>query len=74
MGIGYQSAASDDGWSVYADLGLMFGKYDAHARTSMIGLHTVTATDVDMELNTLRGSLFKWSYVPVGSVGIKYRY
>lgn len=74
LGLGYQSAASDDGWSVYADLGLMFGKYDAHARTSMVGLHTVTLADVDAELNTLRGSLFKWSYVPVGAVGIKYRY
>lgn len=74
LGLGYQSAASDEGWSVYADLGLMFGKYDAHARTSMVGLHTVTAADVDTELNTMRGSLFKWSYVPVGAVGIKYRY
>jgi hypothetical protein len=74
LGLGYQSAASDNGWSVYADLGLMFGKYDAYAKTSMIGLNTVTTADVDAELNTLRGSLFKWSYVPVGSVGIKYRY
>ncbi len=74
LGLGYQSAASDDGWSVYADLGLMFGKYDAHARTSMVGLHAVTLADVDAELNTLRGSLFKRSYVPVGAVGIKYRY
>ena len=74
LGLGYQSAASDNGWSVYADLGLMFGKYDAHARTSMIGMHKVTLADVDAELNTLRGSLFKWSYIPVGSVGIKYRY
>lgn len=74
LGLGYQSAASDDGWSVYADLGLMFGKYDAHARTSIVGLHKVTLADVDAELNTLRGSLFKWSYVPVGAVGIKYRY
>jgi hypothetical protein len=74
IGLGYQSAASDDGWSIYADVGLMFGKYDAHARTSMIGLHSVTTADVDAELNTLRGNLFKWSYVPVGAVGIKYRY
>lgn len=74
LGLGYQSAGSDNGWSVYADLGLMFGKYDAHARTSMVGLHTVTSADVDAELNTLRGGLFKWSYVPVGAVGIKYRY
>lgn len=74
LGLGYQSAASDNGWSVYADLGLMFGKYDAYARTSMVGMHAVTAADVDAELNTLRGSLFKWSYVPVGAVGIKYRY
>ncbi len=72
--VGYQSAASDNGWSVYADLGLMFGKYDAYARTSMVGLHAVTASDVDAELNNLRTSLFKWSYVPVGAVGIKYRY
>jgi hypothetical protein len=74
FGLGYQSTASENGWSVYADLGLMFGKYDAHARTSMVGLNTVTLADVDAELNTLRGSLFKWSYVPVGAVGIKYRY
>ena len=74
LGLGYQSATSDNGWSVYADLGLMFGKYDAYARTSMIGMHKVTLADVDAELNTLRGSLFKWSYIPVGSVGIKYRY
>ncbi len=74
LGLGYQSAASDNGWSVYADLGLMFGKYDAYARTSMVGLHAVTASDVDAELNNLRTSLFKWSYVPVGAVGIKYRY
>lgn len=74
LGLGYQSGASDNGWSLYADLGLMFGKYDAHARTSMVGLHTVTSADVDAELNILRGSLFKWSYVPVGAVGIKYRY
>lgn len=74
LGLGYQSAVSDNGWSLYADLGLMFGKFDAHARTSMVGLHTVTAADVDAELNTLRSSLFKLSYVPVGAVGIKYRY
>lgn len=74
LGLGYQSAASDNGWSLYADLGLMFGKYDAHARTSMIGFNAVTTADVDTELNSLRGSLFKWSYVPVGAVGIKYRY
>ncbi len=74
LGLGYQSAASDNGWSVYADLGLMFGKYDAYARTSMIGMHKVTLADVDAELNILRTSLFKWSYVPVGAVGIKYRY
>ena len=74
LGLGYQSATSDNGWSVYADVGLMFGKYDAHARTSMTGLNKVTTTDIDTELNTLRGNLFKWSYVPVGAVGIKYRY
>lgn len=74
LGLGYQSAVSDKGWSAYADLGVMFGKYDAFARTSMVGMHAVTAADVDAELNTLRGSLFKWSYVPVGAVGIKYKY
>jgi hypothetical protein len=74
LGLGYQSAASDNGWSVYADLGFMFGKYDAYARTTMVGLHTLTSADVDAELNTLRSSLFKRSYIPVGAVGIKYRY
>lgn len=74
LGIGYLSAAADNGWSMYADLGLMFGKYDAHARTSMIGLHSVTSADVAAELNTLRDGLFKRSYVPVGAVGVKYRY
>jgi hypothetical protein len=74
LGLGYQSAASVNGWSVYADLGLMFGKYDAYARTSIVGMHKVTLADVDAELNILRTSLYKWSYVPVGAVGIKYRY
>lgn len=74
FGLGYQSSASDEGWSIYADLGLMIGKYDAHARTSMVGLHAISKSDVDSELNVLRSHLFKWSYVPVGAIGIKYRY
>ena len=74
FGLGYQSEASDDGWIVYGDLGLMFGRYDAHVRTSMIESNAVTAADVDKEVNILRANLFKGSYVPVGSIGIKYRY
>lgn len=74
LGLEYQSALSDNGLSIYADLGLIFGKYDAHARTSTLGLHTVTTADVDAEFNKLRGNLFRWSYVTVGAVGIKYKF
>jgi len=75
VGLGYQSQSSDEkGWSVYGDLGWMYGRYDAYARTSLVGMHSVTAQDVDREMNAIRDSLYKHSYVRLGVLGLAYRY
>jgi hypothetical protein len=62
------------GFSYFGDVGLMLGKYNATATTNIIGVQSVTSADVDSELNNLRKSLFKYSFVPIANFGLTYRY
>lgn len=75
LGLGYQSnSPNEKGWSIYGDLGWKYGRYDAYARTSLIGMHSVSAQDVEREMNAIRDSLYKHAYVRVGVLGMSYRY
>lgn len=75
LGVGYESQPSNEkGWSFYGDFGWMYGRYDAYARTSLIGMHSVTVQDIDREMNAIRDSLYKHSFVRVGALGLAYRY
>ena len=62
------------GFGYFGDVGLMLGKYNAKATTSIIGVQNVTSSDVDTELSNLRKSLFKYSFVPIANFGLTYRY
>jgi hypothetical protein len=75
VGIGFGDFNNGDaGLHVYGDLGLMLGKYDAVAQTSLVGNQGVTTSDVDKELNNLRKSLYKWNFIPTATVGLTYRF
>ena len=62
------------GFSYFGDVGLILGKYNATATTTLISSQSVTSSDVDTELNNIRKSLFKYSFVPVANFGLTYRY
>jgi hypothetical protein len=62
------------GFHFYGDLGLMLGKYDAVATTSLVGSQGVKNSDVDTELNTLRKNLYKFTFIPAATVGLTYRF
>lgn len=63
-----------DGLHLYGELGIMVGKYNASATTSMVDKKGITSADIDTELNTLRKSLYKWDFIPRASVGLIYRF
>lgn len=63
-----------EGLHFYGDFGLMLGKYDAVATTSLIGTQGVQSSDVDAEINNLRKSLHKWNFIPTATVGLTYRF
>jgi hypothetical protein len=75
LGIGFgHRNLSKDGWDYFGDLGMMLGKYDAVATTSIIGKQGVKASDLDAEMNKIRRSMNKWSFIPVATFGLSYRY
>ena len=75
MGIGFGDLNnSDEGLHVYGDFGLMLGKYDATAETSLVGNKGITTSDVDAELSKLRKNLYKWNFIPTATVGLTYRF
>jgi len=75
VGLGFTSKNSDSlGINFYGDAGLMIGKYNATATTTLIGVQNVTASSIDAELTNIRKSLFKYSFIPTASVGLTYRY
>jgi hypothetical protein len=75
VGLGFGDRNDDSvGVHFYGDLGLMFGKYDAVATTSLVGIQGVKTSDVDAELNNLRKNLYKWSFIPTATVGLTYRF
>lgn len=73
IGFGHRNLAKD-GWDFFGDLGMMLGKYDAVATTSVIGTQGIQASDVDAEMNNLRNSLYKWNFIPTATVGLTYRF
>ena len=73
LGFGDRNDAGE-GLHFYGDLGLMLGKYDAIASTSLIGSQGVKASDVDAEMNNLRKSLYKLNFIPSASIGLTYRF
>lgn len=73
LGFGDRNDAGE-GLHFYGDFGLMLGKYDAVATTSLISAQGVKASDVDAEMNNLRKNLYKWNFIPTASVGLTYRF
>jgi hypothetical protein len=52
LGIGYNNISVDSpGFHLFADAGVMIGKYDATMTTNLIGSQNVTTADVDTEMN-----------------------
>ena len=75
VGFGFIDRKTDSlGLSFFGDVGLMLGKYSATATTTLISAQSVTSSDVDTELNNLRKSLYKYSFVPAANFGLTYRY
>jgi hypothetical protein len=75
IGLGYQSAPEGIyGWSSFVDIGLMFGKYDADAKTNLIGQNSVTTQDISYEVDTLRRKILHNNYIPTAVFGLKYSY
>jgi len=75
VGFGFINRKVDSlGFGYFGDLGLTFGKYNAMATTNLISLKTISASDADAELNNLRKSLYRYSFVPSATVGLTYRY
>ena len=75
FGVGYQSKNEHEtGLHFYGDAGLMLGKYDAIATTSLIGNQNVKGSDIDAELNSLRNRLYKWNFIPLATIGIQYKF
>lgn len=73
IGFGHRNLTKD-GWDFFGDLGMMLGKYDAVATTSVIGTQGIQASDVDAAMNNLRKSLYKWNFIPTATVGLTYRF
>lgn len=73
LGFGDRSDAAE-GLHFYGDFGLMLGKYDAVATTSLISAQGVKASDVDAEMNNLRKNLYKWNFIPTATIGLTYRF
>ena len=75
VGFGFIDRKTDSlGLSFFGDVGLLLGKYNATATTTLISAQSVTSSDVDTELNNLRKSLYKYSFVPAANFGLTYRY
>jgi len=73
LGFGDKNDAGE-GLYFYGDLGLMLGKYDAIASTSLIGSQDIKVSDVDAEINNLRKNLYKWNFIPTATIGLTYRF
>lgn len=75
IGIGYETGTGNDfGWNGVAELGVMIGKYDAVAKTNLLGQNSISLDDLNAELNSNRNTLFKTKYQPIAKIGLKYGY
>ena len=75
VGLGYQSGTEGDyGWSSFVDIGLMFGKFDAEAKTTLLGQNSVNLQDINYEIDTIRNKIFKGNYIPTALIGMKFSY
>lgn len=75
LGLGWGHQASPDkGLGFFADLGVMVGKFDASATTSLVGKQGITQADVDQEVSKVRDSLSKLAVLPAVSIGLTYRF
>lgn len=75
IGVRFQSVNEDRlGLHFYGDAGLMIGKYDATAKTSLIGTKNIQVSDVDSELNSLRNNLYRRGYIPQINLGLSFGY
>lgn len=75
VGMGYQSGNEGDyGWSSFIDIGVMFGKFDADAKTNLVGQNSISVQDINYEIDTVRQNLFRGNYIPTAIFGMKYSY
>ncbi len=75
FGFGYESGAGNDfGWNGIAELGVMVGRYDAEAKTNLLGESNITLEDLNLEIDANRNALFKSRYQPIVKIGLKYGY
>lgn len=75
FGFGYESGTGNDfGWNGIAELGVMVGRYDAEAKTNLLGESNITLEDLNLEIDANRNALFKSRYQPIVKIGLKYGY
>ncbi len=75
LGFGYESGTGNDfGWNGIAELGVMIGRYDAEAKTNLLGESNITLEDLNLQIDANRNALFKSRYQPIVKVGLKYGY
>lgn len=75
IGMGYESRTGHDyGWNGFAEVGVMIGRYDAEAKTNLLGQNSINLQNLTSEVETNRKTLFKSRYQPVANIGLKYGY
>lgn len=70
VGVRYvHKAYNDKGWEGFGELGLLLGKLNATAVTTLSDTAGVQA-----EMDRIRKSIYRWSVVPKAIIGLSYKY
>ncbi len=75
IGIGFDSSKLNDrGWDAYGEIGVMIGRYDASAKTNLIGVNGITKSDISTQVETIGAAVKNKRNIPVGTIGLRYKF
>jgi hypothetical protein len=55
-------------------VGVMIGRYNAEAKTNLLGENSINLQDLSAEIDANRNAMFKSRYQPIAKIGLKYGY
>jgi hypothetical protein len=78
IGIGHRATKKDFGFykgvGFFADLGLILGSFTVNSSTSLVSKGKLAQADVNAQEQKIRDSLSSFSFLPVVSVGLVYKF